>query len=466
MTDLFDPFADYVDRNGLIAAGDRVLAGLSGGADSVAMLDLLLRLAGIRGFSVAAAHFNHRLREKTADRDERFSAEIAARAGIPYHADTGDVRRHAADNGLSIEAAARELRMRFFYRLLSSEGYTCISLGHHADDQAETVIMNLMRGSGPAGLGGIKPRSSAVIHPMLALTRGAILAYTAERGLSFMTDETNAADDYLRNRIRHRLIPAIRETFDSDPVPPLCRTASILHEVDECLLHLSQDVESTAITTDSCGEIMLDIDNFMSYLKAVQKRFLIRILTRLSADGHPPGYQEIDRVWEMICRGASGSRLELTGGVTCVKSAGRLAFRTGEVNVKTRNLAAGSWYDIPECGFRIRIDTLSGPPRSPFPAGTSLEFLDGGLIEEPLVLRAVRPGDRFVPLGMNRKKKIQDFFTDEKIPVFQRDRIPVLTSGSRIVWVVGCRIDDRFKITESTTETLKAEIVPLSGHGQ
>lgn len=461
--DLYPAFEDYCDTHDLFRGCARLLLAVSGGADSVVLCHLFSRMRPIRRLDLAVVHLNHGLRGKAADRDERWVGRLAARYGFRLHSRKTSVSAYASAHGLSTEEAGRILRFEFFDETRLRLGFDCVALGHHADDQAETILMNLIRGSGLRGLGGMVPRRGRVIHPLLFATREEIHAYADEQGLEYVEDASNRDAQFLRNRIRHDILNRLRNAAGRDVVAPIVRTGNTLREVEACMESLIAEAKGRVVVRKSPGEIILDIIPFLHYFTAVRKMLIVHILKEVDRTGQSIRASFIDRVHALIEKGKSGGFLEAGGALRVIRSRDTVVFTDRAKILRKRILHLGKPLEIPEIGLRFRLtckdarfESLAFPNRD-----RMIEYADSDRLELPLIVRGRKNGDWFIPLGMRGKKKLHDFFIDERIPVHCRASLPILCSGDDIVWVVGYRLDDRFKVDRNTMRVLemKAELI-------
>ncbi len=459
MADLEARFLAYIKQHDLLAPGDGIVLAVSGGVDSVVMAELFRRFSETFSLSLTVAHLNHCLRGKSADRDEDFVHRLAGIWSLPCCIEKRPVGDLARERGLSLEEAGRIVRFEFLEEVRRSLGFHKVALGHQADDQAETVLMHLARGSGLRGMRGMQPQRGNIIHPLLFARKEELLDYAGAEGLDFIEDETNRQDMFLRNRFRHVVIPALREAAGAGVTDRICRSAGHLAEVEELLLEEVQEAEGAVLSRSRNGEVLLDIYHFSAYLKAVKKGILVAVLEKLGPDRGAPGFQTIERLLHLIEQGRSGTCLDLPGAVHVWKSGGSVLFSQSRKRLRSCRVHPGDEVDLPESGLRLRLRLLEREALPPFNAGRDIEYVDFDRLEAPLNLRSVKPGDWFVPLGMNQKKKLHDFFIDEKVPAFQRGRIPLLTAGDEIVAVLGFRIDHRFRITKETRRVMELNIM-------
>lgn len=407
-------------REDICFRGKRVLCALSGGADSVAMLRLLLQAAGTEDFTVCAAHFNHRLRGEESDRDERFAEELCRSLGVPFSVGSADVKAAAKERSMGIEEAARELRYEFLQRAAVEQGADLIATAHNADDNAETVLMRLMRGTGTRGLGGIPPKRGNIVRPVLCFTGEELREYLLKIGQSHVEDSTNGSDEYLRNRLRHSVLPALRQ-LEPGFSEKVLETSALARSDEEFLNGLAADVLRGG--TVAAAELA-------ALHPAVSRRALRLWL------GGDLSKERSESVLALAKSGSSGSRIELPGGRAVRLEQGVLRMCSGESGALETTALRPGLTKIP--GWSITLREFSGEYKN-----TKYGFYvrrDGG----PLAVRARNTGDTLDLKYRGGKKSLKKLFIDEKIPLSRRDTIPVLTVGGEAAAVPGFGISEEY----------------------
>jgi tRNA(Ile)-lysidine synthase len=449
-----------------------VLVGVSGGPDSVALLDALAALAPEFGWRLRVAHYNHRLRGRASDADERFVRGLAEHYGLPASVGSGDVRAFAATQKLSIEDAARRLRRGFFAEVAAKHSIQRLALGHTADDQVETLLQRLLRGAGTHGLAAMRWQNKlghlTVVRPMLDVWKVGLLDYLKQRGLKFRRDHTNRDTTFQRNRIRHKLLPLLEREFNP-------AVKSVLHQTAEMLAAEDEWLETNA----DCGSASLPVETLKREHVALQRRMIYRWLLANDA-GAAVDFQTVETLRRMAERGEP-QRLTLTAGVEVVRQADWLEMEKSEASGQepAAGGAPAEWRlkvpgrtELLPLGVTVEVKTVTGArvpaagrgnPKSKIQNPESLiEWLDADAVGDALSARTWRAGDRFQPIGMKVAKKLQDIFTDEKVPAARRHRTPVFVAGGgRICWVAGYRIGEAFKLTPATRRALRVCVRPL-----
>lgn len=427
-------FVDFIRDNNLVSASDKVLLGVSGGVDSMVMFNLFRKA----GFNVSAAHCNFSLREDESDGDEELVAYECEINSIKLHRIRFDTESYAKEHKLSIQVAARNLRYSWFNKLCDEFGYAKIAIAHNRDDVAETLIFNLTRGTGLKGLSGIKAVNGNVIRPLLFASRDEVTRYAIQNSVSFRNDSSNASIKYARNRIRHKVIPEL-EQINPSAKKSIAETAKHVNEawnlVDDYLINLKDKL----VKHDN-NRTLFEIHGLSN--EKYNKLFLFE---ELSSFGF--SYETLEQVVSSI-HGQSG---KVFYSSTHQILRDRDFFILTEKKDCVQSIVQIS-YDCTSIEFPIRLSIRLNDNSDSFkiPSDSNIAVIDADKLSFPLTLRPWQPGDRFMPFGMNKFKKVSDFLIDQKISLVEKDQIYVLLSNNEIVWVVGKRVDDRFKITPET----------------
>jgi tRNA(Ile)-lysidine synthase len=443
----------------MISSGAKVIVAVSGGPDSVCLLEILIRLRETLNVSLIVAHLDHGLRPGEDERETEFVETLAMRLGIPCDCERAVQLANA--RGTCLEERARELRYRFFEGVLSKYHAQRVALGHNKNDQAETVLMNMLRGTGSAGLSGMPPvRENCYIRPLIRTTREEILAYVREKGLPYMTDSSNLEKKYLRNRIRMELMPMLlkyqpRLIDHLDDLAFLCREENRFME-REAEKRLQEMIR---LASEQAFDISIDALNGLPV--ALKHRVIRGAIQRAKGDLRRMDLGHIRAIVELIAHRRPQARINLPGHIVVKKRYDKLQFCAGE-----EKLSADFSYPIEGLGrFYLeainRTITCEEISRAEFTGRSPSDwqcFLDLETLRWPLMLRNFRPGDRFMPLGLNGFKKLKDLFIDNRIPLEQRRMIPILESHGDIVWVGGIRIDHRYRIRKDTRRILRCTI--------
>jgi tRNA(Ile)-lysidine synthase len=442
-----------IQRNHMIEPRDHIGVAVSGGVDSVALLDILAGLREELHISMMVLHLNHGIRGEEAKRDQRFVQALSKEYALPYLDKVVDCPSYMQERSLSLQEAARELRYLFFEEAIQTHALDKVAMGQNADDQAETVLMRFLTGGGTRGLKGIPPLRGPYIRPLIDVWRTELLAYAQYKGISFVQDSSNIKTAYLRNRIRHELLPALRE-YNPKIKERLLHLAQVLGEDETYLEGLTDEVTKRIVSGDE--EASIPIPQLLSLPPALQARVLQHAYTRLSSGG-VLDYSHVKGILHMI-QGEGGSKgLALPKGLWATRVYDTLVLEKGEE--QPEGMAEATDLKIPGRtrldGFGKEIEATIAEGRIQPRPDPHEAYLDYHHLTLPLQARSFHPGDSFMPLGMKGRKKLKDFFIDLKVPRSERPNIPLVISGGDICWVAGWRIDERFKVGDKTKKTLK-----------
>lgn len=442
MISIVEKVGAYIDAHALIPSGARVLVGLSGGADSTALLRVLSALAPSGGFSVCAAHFNHQIRPGAAEADEEFSRELSLKLHVPFLAGRADVVGLAKAHSHTLEQEARLLRYGFLARAKLELGCDLIAVAHHMDDQAESILMHLSRGTGLAGLTGMRPKRDDLIRPLLAVRRSEIEAYLSENGFPYCTDETNLVASGTRNRFRLDVIPYIEKHVNPALVPSLCSAAELLLRDEDYLAS-----EAEAALESARREGGYDREALARLPMPIKTRAIRRALSLVGAvvDIEREHVEKVSALLE----GETGARLDLHGASVWI-SYGLVCFGAYPENLDCYELPLAIPGDTAVPGGRFSARFIEG---AAFTADPMTAYFDLDLLPRALTVRQRRPGDRFRPLGAPGGRKLKEFFIDKKVPRESRST-PLIASGSEILFVPGFSISESVKVTDGTGRTL------------
>ena len=466
---------ETIRRYRMIAPGDRILAGISGGPDSSFLARILKELTGEFSFEFGIAHLHHGLRGDAADRDQAFTAALAEELGVPFHHEKADVARIASDQKISVEHAARRVRYRFFDRISRETGYSKIALAHHGDDNAEMVLMALLRGSGPLGLAGIPPvRENRIIRPLFHLSKRLILQCLEETEWTCVIDETNFEPVFLRNKIRMELIPLLETEYNPQIVRSLNRVSEILRAENRIWDGLMERHENLLGYTENTVSILIDP---VRRLRRAEKRMLIRhVVEHVKGDLKRISFQHIDGVIHLLDTGSEGNRLDLPDRILVRREKDRIFVSLEDRPLRSirRINPVHPELEIPAYRYEITppaiipVKEINGEiefseieMETAFDvcsAGQEIAFFDIKNLKYPLILRNSRSDDRFSPLGMPGTQRVKNFLKNHGVSGNRRYSYPVVLSGDKIVWVVGQRIDASFSVTDETRKVLRAQI--------
>jgi tRNA(Ile)-lysidine synthase len=461
---LFVQVKRTIDRYQLLNRDDRLIVGVSGGVDSMVLLHLLNAYRKELNLFLIAAYVNHGLRPEESEKEAELVRNESNRLGLPFEYGQFDVREFQRLRGLSLQDAARRLRFHFFRNLVKKNQAQKIALGHNADDQVETVLLRLIRGTGLTGLKGMLPiRQGGVIRPLLEVWRRDIESFALEKKISFVLDSSNLKEDYLRNRLRLSLIPLIEREYQPNLREVIFKTSSFLREENDVLEQMAEENTEKFVRKDK-GALVFKFQDYQSLHPAMQWRVLQKIMAKTYGDQMEIEEQglAINQIYEKLRHPSASFLMDLPNGISLEKRYDEIwvGERKGKVvgPFEVELQSPGRTF-IDEIGKEMVIEEIKKDDLTELVSSSpNLVFLADQVLDAPLRVRNFRPGDRFQPLGTKGAQKLKEFFIDHKIPRFERPAIPLLVSGERIAWVVGYRIDERFKITERTKKILKVEI--------
>lgn len=433
---------------GLLEGARRVGVAVSGGVDSVVLLEVLEGLSRERGWELYVLHVEHGIRSEESLRDEAFVRGLSISKGLPFFSWRVDVPFYARKYKLSLEEAARHLRYALLEEAAITLGLDAIALGHTADDQVETVLLALLRGAGLKGLKGMPPKKGIFVRPMIKIWRREVEEYARQRGIKFVEDSSNFNPSFLRNRVRMELLPKL-EALNPRIKERILEMSEILGEEDEALEWALQ-MRLEALRFSLGQELPKEV------LSELPMGLKVRLVARLyeKATGRGLSYRQLLAVKGLFQ--GKFQKVDLPGGISLERLHGNLYFGPSleSLEKKTFEETTLKIPGITELGQGLAIETqvVEGYPSEK--PGLDVAYLDWDKLSFPLKVRPSKEGDRFVPLGMKGKKKLQDFFVDTKVPRHKRWSVPVVISGEEICWVAGLRVDDRFKASPSSRRTL------------
>jgi tRNA(Ile)-lysidine synthase len=454
---IWDKLRAAITGHSMLSVSDHILVGLSGGADSVCLLTMLNHMKTEYELTVSAAYIEHGFRPAETPTEIAFCRELCSKLDVTFVTREIDPSTYAKKEGLNRQEASRELRYKSLKEIAAEKGCNRIALAHNADDQAETVLMRLIRGSGSLGLTGIPPVRKPFIRPLIRVSRMEIEEYLKNEGSEYVTDSSNMKDDYLRNRLRHHLIPEIKK-INPDFVDTVTRTTDIIMEEDR---YFEIQVTKTLMKLIS-RKSDTTIELFIMPMESLDKALLRRVLRRAVAETRGLrrlGLVHIEDLIRLVKYGRSGDRLYLPDGIRVVKAYSTLILTSEKpARLSEYSVSGPGDFMLTEVSQILSIRIEPREDIEDLGDGKIVACLDADKVSFPLTVRSRRDGDFFYPLGLGNKKKIQDFFTDEKIPRDLRDVVPLLVSGDDIALVAGFRVDDRFKVNHNTKKALVVEM--------
>jgi tRNA(Ile)-lysidine synthase len=492
---------DFIQRHSLVSPGEIVVVGVSGGADSVCLLHVLAKWRKGLGINLHIAHLNHQLRGVESEADAKYVSDLAGSLGIPVTIDRQDVAAYRLGRNFSVEEAARELRYAFFARIAGEVGANRIAIGHTRDDQVETILMHILRGTGITGLCGLAPCSPMaydsqrmslraeplgiakgqrsnllVIRPLLDISREETTSYCQEHQLDPRIDSSNVSLSFFRNRIRLQLLPQLRQ-YNPSIDQALLRLADIAKEGSAFIERQASGLWDEVAKQEN-NAIYLDRKQIASLPIALQRQLLRTTVTRLAGDTRDIEAGHIEAARSLLDKPV-GKRISLPHGIICQGGYDEIVIASeawqsqlpscpfpplpGEFPLKVPGKTVFPGWKVIASIIRERMASLSLPNTLSTSEGTYrsnlVAYFDLHKTGTELFIRQRRSGDRFQPLGMNLPKKLQEFMVDAKIPRSWRGHIPIVCSPQQIIWVAGWRIDDRVKVNEASKEILRLEFI-------
>jgi len=451
----FDRVLSTIRKHQMLNRGDKVLVAVSGGPDSVALLYFLNQIRPVYDLTLHVFHLNHMIRGREAAEDAQFVVEFANKLGVPSTTMSFDVPALMKRERLSLEEAAREARYELMDRIASEIKADKAALGHHADDQVETFLMRLIRGSGLKGLGSILPVRDHYIRPFIEVSKEEIAEYIDENGLEYRLDASNEDLSILRNKVRRELVPLI-SSYNPQIRPTLLRTIEVVREDQLHLEELTSGVFDVLAETGE-GIVRISIQGLVAQSIALRRRLIRKCIGWVKTDLRGIDFKHIEGILSKIEEVPAQFELELPGDIIVFTEYEYLVFAKRGLfepaPVEPVRLAVPGVTKIGMLGVEIDARTTD-PSNLEFERNGAVAHLDADKIPGELFVRTRRPGDSFKPFGMTKDKKLQDFFVDEKVPKRERDRVPIIASNGDIIWIGGFRIDERFKVTEDTKRVL------------
>lgn len=460
MRDLPSVVEETIKKYNMLEYGDCVVVGLSGGPDSMCLLHILMELRKTWGLKIFAAHLNHQFRGKEADEDALYVKKKCEEWGIDVFVQVFNVPAFAKEKGLSSEEAGREIRYKLFYEVAEKVRANKIAIAHNMNDNAETVLMNLFRGSGIEGLKGIEAKRGQIIRPLINVRRNEIEAYCREKDLSPRIDKTNLQPIYGRNKIRLELIPYIEKNFNSNIMSTLQRLSDIVTIEND---FLNEEAEKELLKIAIIGENSIEYNiNKMHDIHPALLRRVIRIgIEKLTGSLKGIEYRNIESVVDLLTKG-TGAAAMLPQNIKAYISYNKLIL---SINTKPENYKyylelendkdnIAQYFD-----FTIRLTTVEASKITDIKKDKYKVYIDKDKVKQKLVLRNRFDGDVFSPIGLKGSKKLKEYFIDEKIPKEERDKILLIADGKEIVWVLGRRLSEKYKITKDTKEAIIINVI-------
>jgi tRNA(Ile)-lysidine synthase len=442
---MFEEFLSYIKGHNLFKSEDKVLLAVSGGIDSMVMSHLFLKLGTITGI----AHCNFCLRDGESDCDEELVKNFANGNGIPFYTIRFNTKEYARKNGISVQMAARELRYEWFEKIREDNNFDFIAVAHNLNDNIETLLINLIRGTGITGLSGMRPVSNKIIRPLLFASRQKIEDYCSDQQIPFREDKSNAEIRYTRNKLRHLVIPILKE-INPSVEETLTETAEKLAGIDEIISDYVNGIKSQ-LTTQNGKTVVFDIEKLIALQSG--KALIFELFRPFGITGSTSGN---------LIRMLTGK----TGKQVFTKTH-RIVRNRNELIVSPIETGKQEYYKIntPEDLLMVpgivTAGIINNKADFKIPDNQNIACLDFEKVKFPVLIRAWKRGDFFFPLGMKQKKKLSDYFIDLKFSLPEKEKALILESEGNIVWIIGERIDERYKVTGSTSRVLRIELKNL-----
>ena len=461
---MLDKVVDYIKENELIQQGDQILVALSGGPDSVCLLHILYELKDKFNLNLGAIHINHMLRGEESEKDEKYIVKLCDELGIKHYVKRINIEYVAKDSNVSLEVAGRNERYKAFEEIRSKYGYNKIAVAHNANDQAETVLMRVMRVTGLEGLTGIKAkREDGIIRPILCLNRQEIEEYCEEKRLNPRIDASNYERIYSRNKVRLDILPYMKNHFNKDIIDTLNRMTILLQKDNEFIEEYSKKCYN--IYCENYGEkLKISQQLFKKEMDSIITRVIIRAFKEIS-NSHQNF--EMKHIYEIVnlANKNTGKKLNLTNKIICENLYGDIIFIKEDTNKEKICDEYEIRIDKDEINnkiifdnYAINFEIVENKNKVEFPKNNLIKLFDYDNIEKEIVIRYRKDGDKIVPLGMNGSKKLKDIFIDLKIPRENRNNIPILCFDDKISWIVGYKTSQLFRVTKDTKKILKITI--------
>lgn len=450
MNELLNKIESTIKKHNMIRPGDKVLVALSGGPDSVCLFHTLNLLSDRLKINLGAANLNYRLRPD-ADEEQRFCRQLCRFNRVPFHTQRIDARLLSKRRKQNLEEFCREYRYGFFSRISEKYGYTKIATGHTANDSAETLLFNLIRGADLGGLGGVSPANGMLIRPLIEISRAEVIAFLENSGLSYRIDKSNLDTIYSRNKIRHQVIPILLK-INNSAIQNAAKAAQAIRQTHE-FIELMADEILEQCAQRQYGQIWLDLNKLGQYHKKLVEWVLVKASQELSGEIYRPPRHLIELALNLK---NCGSFVWLAPQVMAISYRGRLGLIRPAAPLKKRKITCGETICISGDGLKIRADIIRGNLRQHVikKNDENIAILDAAKATG-LRVRNLKTGDKFKPLNMKGSKKLADFLNDKGVPGPMKKYVPIVTAGNKIAWVAGFGIGDDFKITENTRQAIR-----------
>lgn len=440
----------------LIEENDNIVVGVSGGPDSMALLYCLLEARKTIPFNIHVAHVNHGVRGEEARRDQLFVEKKCKELGLPFYTRNVNMNEYAKEKGITSEEAGRELRYGFFREILKDLGKGKIAVAHNMNDQAETILMRIMRGTGPDGLKGMEYKSNDIIRPILGIDRKEIEEYIVKKGIETVLDKTNLEPIYSRNKIRLELIPYIEKNFNPNIVNTLWRMSRIFSLDLNFLEKYTKIKFNNMLKRYDKNSIILHGGKFLEEHRSIQQRILRNAILEINNSLQGITETQISSAVDILKNFQTGKKFHFSNDIVLRTNYDEIII---EKSKESDKITYSYDIDVPgaislDNGYYFETKIIIKDDNFVMEKAKNVRYFDFDKVKGNLKIRNRREGDRFVPFGMRGSKKLKDYFIDEKVPRDLRDRIPLVVDDENILWVVGYRTNDLYKVTDATKRIL------------
>jgi len=471
---LVEQVKNNILNKSLLEHGNKIIVGVSGGPDSVCLLKVLLEIKDEFKLTLIAVHVNHGLRGPEADHDQSYVEELCNSWGIPVNTYFVDIKALSKKMGVSEEEAGRDARYRIFNRVLKNTGSNCIAVAHNRDDQAETVMLNILRGSGLDGLCGMAMKQGEIIRPLLNISRKQIIEYLESNKIRYCTDSSNKSYEYTRNRVRNELFPEIKRLFDIDPVNQLYRLSNLVNEDRDILEQVARNSFDAIVLSDE-DDVVLSATGLRSLSNAIVKRIIRMAWEKINKSRKNLESVHVDQIITLCQNNRTGKKVKLKNGIEVLLSYDRLIFtKAGKKYVKPYSYSINmeGLTEVKELDAALEARILNESEISQVGDFTTInetsliQFFDLDRLNGKIVVRSRLDGDRIRPYKSNGEKKLKKFFIDRKVPVEKRNTIPLVAQGNKIAWIVGMRTSEDYRARKDSKKILMLSWSNLKDGGE
>lgn len=464
---MIDKIKQYIEKHNMLKKGDQIIVGVSGGADSVCLFHVLLRLMKEYDLTLHVIHVNHGIRGEEALRDEVFVSELCKESSISFTAVHKDIPALAKSEGLSYEEAGRKARYEVFNQYLAAYKCNKVAIAHNKNDNAETILFNLFRGSALTGLTGISPLRDQIIRPLLCIERREIEEWLGKQGLTHLEDSTNLTLDYTRNKIRHGILKMAGEV-NTKAVSHINEAGEALGEVEAFIERCTQSAAERVLGTTDNNDVLIWCEELIAEDRVIQKELVRKALYQVNGSLKDMEAVHITAVLGLLSK-QTGRRVNLPGRITAIREYRHITLMKevdGEDNVRNnvytemeeRSLAIPGVTPLKEEGKSLFAELVNYKKNMIIPQNVYTKWFDYDKIKDTVLIRTRRQGDYLCIDERGGTKKLKSFFIDEKIPRQKRDVLPLLADGAHIMWVIGGRISEAYKVDESTRRILQIKL--------